>query len=97
MVGKDYKTEEKEFDGYTLYEIDGEEKGKYIDGTITVTYIYEPKKKEEIPVVDIPDVSNDKLEITPPPTGTKSKSENLYLPLLLILSGTYLVVMKKNS
>lgn len=97
MVGKDYKTEEKEFDGYTLYEIDGEEKGKYIDGTITVTYIYEPKKKEEIPVIDIPDDSNDELEITPPPTGTKSKSENLYLPLLLILSGTYLVVMKKNS
>ncbi len=59
MVGKDYKTEEKEFDGYTLYEIDGEEKGKYIDGTITVTYIYEPKKKEEIPVIDIPDDSID--------------------------------------
>ena len=97
MVGKDYKTEEKEFDGYTLYEIDGEEKGKYIDGTITVTYIYEPKKKEEIPVIDIPDDSNDELEITPPPTGTKSKSENLYLPLLLILSGTYLVVMKKKK
>ena len=97
MIGKDYKTEEKEFDGYTLYEIDGEEKGKYIDGTITVTYIYEPKKKEEIPVIDIPDDSNDELEITPPPTGTNSKSENLYLPLLLILSGTYLVVMKKNS
>lgn len=97
MVGKNYKTEEKEFDGYTLYKIDGEEKGKYIDGTITVTYIYEPKKKEEIPVIDIPDDSNDELEITPPPTGTKSKSENLYLPLLLILSGTYLVVMKKNS
>lgn len=97
MVGKDYKTEEKEFDGYTLYEIDGEEKGKYIDGTITVTYIYEPKKKEEIPVIDIPDDSNDELEITPPPTGTNSKSENLYLPLLLILSGTYLVVMKKKK
>ena len=97
MVGKDYKTEEKEFDGYTLYKIDGEEKGKYIDGTITVTYIYEPKRKEEIPVIDIPDDSNNELEITPPPTGTKVKSENLYLPLLLILSGTYLVVMKKNS
>ena len=40
-VGTDYKTIEKEFEDYSLIDIDGETEGKYIDGTIIVTYIYE--------------------------------------------------------
>ena len=40
-VGDYYTTTEKEFEDYSLIDIDGETKGKYIDGTIIVTYIYE--------------------------------------------------------
>ena len=40
-VNTEYATIEKEFEDYSLVKIDGETKGKYIDGTITVTYIYE--------------------------------------------------------
>lgn len=40
-VDAEYTTIEKEFEDYSLVKVDGETKGKYIDGTITVTYIYE--------------------------------------------------------
>ena len=40
-VDTEYATIEKEFEDYSLINIDGETKGKYIDGTIIVTYIYE--------------------------------------------------------
>lgn len=40
-VGTEYATTEKEFEDYSLIDVNGETKGKYIDGTITVTYIYE--------------------------------------------------------
>ena len=40
-VDTKYTTIEKEFEDYSLVKVDGETKGKYIDGTITVTYIYE--------------------------------------------------------
>lgn len=41
QVGTDYKTEETEIDEYILSKVDGRETGKYIDGEIEVTYIYE--------------------------------------------------------
>ena len=40
-VDTEYTTIEKEFEDYSLTDVQGETKGKYIDGTITVTYIYE--------------------------------------------------------
>lgn len=40
-VDTEYTTIEKEFEDYSLVKVDGETKGKYIDGTIIVTYIYE--------------------------------------------------------
>ena len=40
-VDTKYTTIEKEFEDYSLVKVDGETKGKYIDGTIIVTYIYE--------------------------------------------------------
>ena len=40
-VDTEYTTMEKEFEDYSLTDVQGETKGKYIDGTITVTYIYE--------------------------------------------------------
>lgn len=84
MVGKDYKTYLKYFDGYTLYTIDGEEIGKYIDGTIVVTYIYEPTDDE--PGIGFTPGPSEELEITPPNTGVESNSQNIYLIILLILS-----------
>ena len=41
MVGRDYKTESKHFDGYTFITVDGEVTGTYIDGILYVTYYYE--------------------------------------------------------
>lgn len=41
VVGEDYKTEAKDIYGYKLVRVDGEEEGKYIDGTIDVVYVYD--------------------------------------------------------
>ena len=41
MVGRDYKTELKHFDGYTFITVDGEVTGTYIDGILYVTYYYD--------------------------------------------------------
>ena len=88
MVGKDYKTYLKYFDGFTLYTIDGEEIGKYIDGTIVVTYIYEPTDDE--PGIGFTPGPSEELEITPPSTGVETESQNIYLVILLMLSSTCL-------
>ena len=40
LVGNEYTTLEKEIEGYELVDITGEVSGKYIDGTIEVTYVY---------------------------------------------------------
>ena len=40
-VDTEYTTIEKEFEDYSLTDVQGETNGKYIDGTITGTYIYE--------------------------------------------------------
>lgn len=41
LVGNEYKTEELEFEGYIFSKVEGKTEGKYIDGTIEVTYYYE--------------------------------------------------------
>ena len=41
MVSTEYKTEAKTIEKYRLIDVKGEETGKYVDGEITVTYIYE--------------------------------------------------------
>ena len=64
-VGTEYATTEKEFEDYSLIDVNGETKGKYIDGTITVTYIYEFTSRtggEDVPETGI-NTSN-ALEIT---------------------------------
>ena len=78
----------KYFDGFTLYTIDGEEIGKYIDGTIVVTYIYEPTDDE--PGIGFTPGPSEELEITPPSTGVETESQNIYLVILLMLSSTCL-------
>lgn len=40
-VGEEYVTEKKSFDGYQFIMVEGNTSGKYIDGTIVVTYYYD--------------------------------------------------------
>jgi len=40
LIGREYKTNEKAFDGYYLKEVQGEEEGLYQEETINVTYVY---------------------------------------------------------
>ena len=40
LVGNEYITSAKDIEGYKLVEIEGQETGKYIDGTIEATYVY---------------------------------------------------------
>ena len=41
VIGTSYETSAKTINGYRLVRVEGNETGSYIDGTITVTYIYE--------------------------------------------------------
>ncbi len=41
LIGNDYKTAKKDIKMYKLIKIDGEERGKYTDKEIVITYIYE--------------------------------------------------------
>ena len=43
--GKDYKTEQKEIEGYTFVLVDGETEGKMTKEPITVTYYYAKNTK----------------------------------------------------
>lgn len=50
-VGTDYTTTEETVEGYTLKEVQGDEAGKYIEGDITVIYVYskiKPKLEDTI-------------------------------------------------
>ena len=63
-VGTEYATIEKEFEDYSLINIDGKTKGKYIDGTIVVTYIYEFTSGTGGDIVETGVTSSNVLEIT---------------------------------
>ncbi len=52
QVGTSYKTIQKNIDGYRLVSIEGNENGSYIDGTITVTYVYGKLGKLVVNYVD---------------------------------------------
>ena len=89
MVGKDYQTNPEDILNYELVDIDGVEIGKYIDGTIIVTYIYDKVSSEETG------------EITPPNTGVivDGKNNSNLLLITLISVGTIgmgLVLRKSN-
>ena len=47
-IGEDYTTEQKEINGYTFKEVQGNASGKFTDKAQTVTYIYE-KNNETVP------------------------------------------------
>lgn len=103
MVGKDYQTYLKEFDGYQLIRIDGDEIGKYIDGKIVVVYIYAPRIPEDNPkdnpedILDLGTGSTDGWEITPPKTGVSNDSSvvsQLFVMLLTLGSASFVILKK---
>lgn len=57
LVGNDYFTEKKDFEGYTFITVEGEPIGTYIDGTIRVTYYYDKN------------TGTGNIEVLPPQTG----------------------------
>lgn len=63
-VGTEYATTEKEFEDYSLIDVNGETKGKYIDGTIVVTYIYEFTSGTGGDIVETGVTTSNILEIT---------------------------------
>ncbi len=63
-VDTEYATIEKEFEDYSLVKVDGETKGKYIDGTIVVTYIYEFTSGTGGDIVETGITTSNVLEIT---------------------------------
>ena len=93
MVGKDYQTYLKYFDGYQLVTINGEETGKYIDGEIVVVYVYAPTIPEDIPGLETG--STDGWEIEPPKTGIKltSSTNNTAIAIIAIISTIGLVTV----
>ena len=63
-VDTEYTTTEKEFEDYSLTDVNGETKGKYIDGTIVVTYIYEFTSGTGGDIVETGVTTSNVLEIT---------------------------------
>ena len=87
MVGKDYQTNAQEFNGYSLYTIDGVETGQYINGEIVVIYVYnkvKPAETEE-PTVKPMSVVYDNT----PVTGDES---NIMLWLVIALMSIFGIV-----
>ena len=98
MVGRDYQTYQKEFAGYQLVTIDGEETGKYIDGEIVVVYVYAPTIPEDIPGFETG--STDGWEIEPPKTGIEISTTNdttLYLMATILVGSLGLLTVTRKS
>lgn len=74
LVGKEYLTNPEDIKNYKLFDIEGEESGKYIDGTITVIYVYDKVGSEETG------------EITPPNTGVSTTNSSLLILCLLFIN-----------
>ncbi|MEJ8554783.1 MucBP domain-containing protein [Tepidibacter sp. Z1-5] len=63
-VGKDYKTQDKQIDGYKLVENTLNTQGQYIEGKIEVIYYYEkerPKKKKRKPKEEKIEIPNQEI------------------------------------
>ena len=89
--GEEYTTEQKEIDGYTFVEVDGEKEGIMSDDT-TVTYYYEQAEKISEPVENTTDntIANGVL----PQTGEKVGIKSLLVVLSVII--ITIIVYKKN-
>lgn len=70
-VGKTYSTEKLTFEGYEFLKVIGEENGKYVDGTIEVTYVYQNGTGD---VIDEPEEP-----IEPPHTDAEITYSNIIM------------------
>ncbi|WP_242310129.1 MucBP domain-containing protein, partial [Bacillus cereus group sp. BfR-BA-01524] len=100
-IGNNYKTEAKEIPGYKLVEKPKNAKGKYVEGTTEVIYVYEKVEELNVPMDpkdsnNLKDESLKKEKPMLPKTGAKEAS--LFGAILCILSGAILLVyrFKKN-
>lgn len=95
VVGKEYTTGQKSFDGYTFVSLDGEKNGTLIDGTIEVTYHY---KKNETKKTDDNNKSDSK-KTNGTQTGV-SNNTGLYAGLgcgAAIILGIVVAISKKKK
>lgn len=88
-VGETYSTEQLEFGEYYLEDIEGSTDGKFINGTIEVTYIYD--------LSGTGDFEPEEEEITPPQTGYEINS--YYVLSMSLVSGfaTFKLLSKKED
>ncbi|MED0940679.1 MucBP domain-containing protein, partial [Bacillus mobilis] len=104
-VGNDYKTESKEISGYRLVEKPKNAKGKYVEGSTEVIYVYEKMEEPNVPMnpkdsnnlkEQLKDESLKKEKPILPNTG--AKEESLFWAILCIISGLLLIFnrTKKN-
>ncbi|PQQ51468.1 hypothetical protein C6A34_03275 [Bacillus thuringiensis] len=100
-IGNNYKTDAKEIPGYKLVEKPKNAKGKYVEGTTEVIYVYEKVEELNVPMDpkdsnNLKDESLKKEKPMLPKTGAKEAS--LFGAILCILSGAILLVyrFKKN-
>ena len=96
--GTEYTTEEKEFYGYKLIEVQGDATGKYNDGTITVTYVYQyvlgTGGDDPIPGDDTPKLPNSSIV---PYTGIEDEGNDTLVMFMITISllGGALVFRKR--
>lgn len=75
-VDTPYSTIQKEFEGFEFIRVEGETTGKYIDGTIEVTYIY----KNAVGDVEEPEIPVEPVEpVEPPHTDATINTSNILM------------------
>jgi len=91
VIGTSYETSAKTINGYRLVRVEGNETGSYIDGTITVTYIYEQVGTLIIRYVDL--YQNDLKN----PTSTTEKVGTSYDAPQLDFAGYKFIRVEGNK
>ena len=91
VIGTSYETSAKTINGYRLVRVEGNETGSYIDGTITVTYIYEQVGTLIIRYVDL--YQNDLKN----PTSTTEKVGTSYDAPQLDFAGYKFIMVEGNK
>lgn len=91
VIGTSYETSAKTINGYKLVRVEGNETGSYIDGTITVTYIYEQVGTLIIRYVDL--YQNDLKN----PTSTTEKVGTSYDAPQLDFAGYKFIRVEGNK
>ena len=91
VIGTSYETAAKTINGYRLLKVEGNETGSYIDGTITVTYIYEQVGTLIVRYVDL--YQNDLTN----PTSTTEKVGTSYDTTQLDFAGYKFIRVEGNK